>query len=106
PGTADAIAIADVDRDGHADLLVAGAGGNEVGVFFGFGDGTYRYHVEITPVGNMPHSIASADFNGDGLPDLVTADFLAASVTILLGDGAGKFPRRFDFAVGPGPENA
>src|SRR4029079_11448020 len=40
-------------------------------------------------VGSAPHGIAAGDFNGDGKIDLVTAN--NASLSILLGDGAGGF---------------
>jgi hypothetical protein len=36
------------------------------------------------PVGLNPISLAVGDFNGDQLPDLVSANFFACSVSILL----------------------
>src|SRR5262249_33795662 len=35
-------------------------------------------------VGNRPISVAAADLNGDGLPDLVTANLLDGTVSVLL----------------------
>ncbi|MEW6278092.1 MAG: FG-GAP-like repeat-containing protein, partial [Candidatus Eremiobacterota bacterium] len=47
------------------------------------------------PVGTGPHSIATADFNGDGRADLATVDRTASTVSVLLGGAAG-------FAAAPG----
>jgi hypothetical protein len=42
-------------------------------------------------VGSAPVSIMSADFNGDGKTDLVTANSSSASVSVLTGRGDGTF---------------
>ena len=55
----------------------------------------------LYPVGQGPYSVAVGDFNGDGKPDLATANFLN-SVSVLLGDGAGGFGNRADFGAGFG----
>jgi hypothetical protein len=41
--------------------------------------------------GGMPDWVATGDFNGDGKTDLAIADFLAVSVSVLLGNGDGTF---------------
>ncbi|MGD0908972.1 MAG: FG-GAP-like repeat-containing protein [Candidatus Acidiferrales bacterium] len=43
------------------------------------------------PTGTGPSGVAIADFNGDGIPDLVVANETAGSISILLGAGAGAF---------------
>jgi len=43
------------------------------------------------PVGHLPFSIATADLNGDGKPDLAVANRHSNNVTVLLGNGAGGF---------------
>jgi hypothetical protein len=48
-------------------------------------DGTGQLDVAFSvPVGEQPHQVVSGDFNGDGLPDLATANDAEASITILL----------------------
>jgi subtilase family serine protease len=42
-------------------------------------------------VGQNPKSVVTADFNGDGIPDLAVVNQLGASITILLGRGDGTF---------------
>jgi hypothetical protein len=39
-------------------------------------------------VGRGPTSVAVADLNHDGLPDLVTANFFSNDVSVLLGRGS------------------
>ena len=43
------------------------------------------------PTGTAPGSVEIADFNGDGKFDIVVANEQSHDVTILLGDGKGKF---------------
>ena len=54
--------------------------------------------------GGSPQSIAVADFNGDGIPDIVAADFSANGATVLLGDGMGGFTAAL-FAAGTNPSS-
>ena len=44
-----------------------------------------------TPTGNQPAAGGSADFNGDGIPDLAIMDSYTTSITIFLGNGDGTF---------------
>lgn len=87
------IAIArDVDVDGVLDLVVANRGSDDVSVLIGRGDGAFRAAV-VSPTGPMtgPYSIDVADFNLDGVPDVVTANFRSSTASLLLGLGDGRF---------------
>jgi len=42
-------------------------------------------------IGDGPSSVATGDFNGDGIPDLAVANQAGSSVTILFGNGNGTF---------------
>jgi uncharacterized protein (TIGR03437 family) len=50
--------------------------------------------------GTGPRAIAAGDFNQDGKTDLVTANYNANTVSVLLGSGNGTFGTRTDYAVG------
>ena len=55
------------------------------------------------PTGMNPEAITAADLDGDGLMDLVTADFADCTVTVHYGMGAGQFSESRYFFVGEGP---
>src|SRR5205809_482726 len=50
--------------------------------------------------GNLPLSVAIGDLNGDGKPDLATAN---NTVSVLLGNGDGSFGMKTDYGTGSGP---
>jgi len=103
---ASSVAIADVNGDGKLDLVVAnccatsdgsGAAGT-VGVVLGNGDGTFQTAVTYDSGGSGANSVAVADVNGDGAPDLVVANNCVSpascatgGVGVLLGNGDGTF---------------
>jgi FG-GAP-like repeat len=83
-------AVGDFDGDGSADLAVTNAGyRSNLRILLNDGAGRFRM-ASGSPfkVGSSPTSLAQADFNGDGNPDLAVA---SESIRILLGDGAGRF---------------
>src|SRR5262249_44022768 len=63
------------------------------------GDGSFRPPIDLT-VGGAPHAVAVGDFNGDGLLDVVTAQQLSDTVSVLLGHGNGTFAPPLVFAAG------
>jgi hypothetical protein len=86
------IAVADVNRDGKPDLIVANADSGDVSVLLGDGKGHFENAPgSPIPAGHLPNDIAVADMNDDGHPDLVIANHQSLYLTILLGDGKGGF---------------
>ncbi len=87
--------IADVNRDGKPDILVANEGengpsGSSVGVLLGNGDGTFQTVVPYD-TGGYALSIAVSDLNGDGNPDIVVGNCCDETLAVLLGNGDGTF---------------
>jgi uncharacterized protein (TIGR03437 family) len=86
--------IADFNEDGKPDLLVAHNGGLSLSLVPGNGDGTFAAPSTIAlPTGVMTNglaSLATGDFNADGTPDIVVADY-AGGVVVGLGKGDGTF---------------
>ncbi|MBD3178320.1 MAG: T9SS type A sorting domain-containing protein [Candidatus Latescibacteria bacterium] len=82
----------DFDGDGNIDLAVANEHSCNIAVMLGNGDGYFGTAVYYS-TGNStdPRSITSADFDGDGNIDLLTANNSTGDVAILLGNGDGTF---------------
>jgi len=96
-----ALAADDLDRDGKIDLAVVGSEG--VAVFFGNGDGTFQpAGMNPMPVGGAPGSIALADFNRDGLLDIIVANEATNEVSVILGTGKRAFAAPCQISIGVG----
>ena len=87
------VVLADVDRDGHLDLITVHPGGT-LTVRIGDGRGGFtsagRGPLALPPGGG---AIAVGDVTGDDVPDLVVAsrDGEREYVDVLIGDGSGRF---------------
>ena len=69
------------------------------------GDGTFS--TLATPAtGSEPFSVAVADFDRDGLPDLATADRDSNRVTVLRNNGDGTFSTLATPATGQRPSRS
>jgi Bacterial type II and III secretion system protein/FG-GAP-like repeat len=129
--TPTALVTNEFTNSGHMDLAItekpsAANNAGLVQVFVGNGDGTFT-QAPFSPyiVGNTPAYIATGDFNGDGILDLVVANSGAPSVatngtavtgnsvSVLLGNpnpnqttvGNGTFAPQTFFAAGNGPSS-
>jgi hypothetical protein len=88
-----AMGSADLDNDGHLDLVVSlskvsGTGGLAVMK----GDSTGNFNAPtVNPTGPLPTTLSIADFNGDGNLDAVTSNLTANTLSILENLGTGTF---------------
>jgi hypothetical protein len=106
-GTApQSIVAADFNRDGRLDFATANFNSSNVSVYLGDGNsGTGFGSASTIAVGNNPYSVAAADVNGDGNPDLIATNFTnPGNVRVLPGNGAGSFPAPVvNLSMGNGP---
>jgi FG-GAP-like repeat/Abnormal spindle-like microcephaly-assoc'd, ASPM-SPD-2-Hydin len=102
------VVVADVNGDGKPDLIVANdcASGSSpcegaeglVAVLLGNGNGTFQTAVTYDSGGANATSLAVADVNGDGYPDLIVTNYCVSTtscangtVAVLLNKGNGTF---------------
>ena len=108
-----AVAVADVNKDGKADLIVANGcesakqcANGVVGVLLGNGDGTFQSASTYASGGVVATSVTIADVNRDGNLDLIvgnqclTSTCASGGVSILLGNGNGTFQSAQSYASG------
>jgi hypothetical protein len=112
-GVFQGIAVADVNGDGKLDVVVSNlagpnlSGDGVLGVLLGNGDGTFQSALTFGSGGYGANSVAVADVNGDGKPDVLVANICASgsdcttgTVAVLLGNGDGTFQPAVTYASG------
>jgi len=92
--------VSDVNKDGKPDIVTTNLEGNNATVLLGRGAGKFlEAQGSPFPAGDAPFGVAIGDVNGDNNQDLaivnspsITAESKGKDgLTILLGDGSGKF---------------
>ncbi|MBI2357492.1 MAG: VCBS repeat-containing protein, partial [Deltaproteobacteria bacterium] len=84
------LAVADVNGDGLADLIVSTRSSGELYVFLGDGKGGFT-PLPVIQTGQDIIALAAADFDSDRKTDLALVSASYNSVILLLGDGKGGF---------------
>lgn len=108
------VTIADLDGDGHNDILVANRGtsafcpgndcaGDDLGILFNNGDGTFAPTV-AAPAGHRPIMAACGDLDGDGDLDIVSSNWTQCDgglnqIAVLENLGSGVFASPLFFVV-------
>ena len=80
--------VADFNADGKADLALADSNAGTLNVLMGLGGGAFAVPMTFS-VGINPGAVVVGDFNSDGRPDLASPT--NGGLTVLLGDGTGRF---------------
>ena len=94
------VAVGDFNGDGQLDIATSNQGDDTVSVLLGDGDGTFTSGSQAAPApDSRPFQVAVADLNGDGRPDIVTANRSDNSVSVLLSNPDGSFQTKETFAT-------
>src|SRR5438552_5925136 len=107
------IVLADINGDEKPDVLISnqcarldGDCAGNISVLLGKGDGSFPAAINYGSGGQTPYSVAVADVNGDGKPDVVVANQCASSdctngtVGVLFGQGNSTFGRVVSYESG------
>jgi hypothetical protein len=110
PNTPSDLFVADLNGDGHPDIVTTQSTGTAVTVFLNKGDGTFVDGGSAQYLtGNNPLRVVVADFNADGKLDIATANCdsvtHAGSVSLLLGNGDGTFQTHQDLPLAGCPNS-
>jgi hypothetical protein len=96
------VKAADMDRDGHLDMIWNDIMRNGMYVLYGDGKGDFPRRT-LRPAGPGVRSVIAVDLNGDGWLDMASANTHGGSVSLALADGQGGFLPSQRFPVGVRP---
>jgi len=82
---------ADLDGDGHRDVLSASAADNTIAWYKNNGDGTFSEQPAISTNSDEVHSVYTADLDGDGDEDVLSASFGSNTIAWFENTGDGNF---------------
>lgn len=104
------IRLADIDKDGRLDIIVANEGDNTVSVYKNtlqaLGGVSYDTKIDF-PAGASPRSVAVGDIDGDGKPEIITGNYADGTLSVLRNisnDIEFGFESKIDFTTGSGTE--
>jgi len=98
------VAAGDFRGIGIQDLAVANAGSNDLSIFLGNGDGSFRLAATVV-VGTNPYYVTTGHFHDSGILDLAVVDSGSNAISILLGHGDGSFGLPHSYSVGRNPQS-
>jgi len=105
------VVAADINGDGNPDLITANTSGYPFGgltILTNDGSGDIGFDATLRVGATIPddesHWVAAADINGDGKLDLISADILANTLTVLTNNGNGSFGSNATYNVGFEPQ--
>ena len=83
--------LVDLDHDGTLDIVTADESNDQLDVFLNSktGTGSFPNTPPAYSTHPTPEQVATADFDGDGIMDIVTTDTITNSIDVLLGVGDG-----------------
>lgn len=88
------IAVGDLNHDTHVDIVIASSRSNNVGIFFGYGNGSFSTILTYSMgSASYPLSVSIGDLNNDNNSDIIAANYRQNNIGVLFGDGNGGFPK-------------
>ncbi|CAF3760649.1 unnamed protein product [Rotaria sordida] len=86
------ITVGDFNHDNQLDIANGNYNMNNVGIFLGYGNGTFApVTTYFTGDGSSPRFVEAHDFNNDGILDIAVANYGTNNIVVLFGFGDGSF---------------
>ena len=97
-----AVTAADLNADGHLDVVSVDTLDDQLSVFLGDGKGNLQRVPDAEPpqTGDGPFAVLAADLDGDGVLDLISADGRSDQLSFFSGLGGGRFAKSSVFVTG------
>jgi hypothetical protein len=100
------VVAGDFNQDGHLDFIMSNGLTSDLWIYLGKGDGTFQLpHVVPLTKGLAPLNIATASLRGNGILDLVVAEYDTSTVGVLLGKGDGTFDYEQEYLLPDPPQS-
>ncbi|CAF3577317.1 unnamed protein product [Rotaria sp. Silwood1] len=95
------LAIGDLNNDNRSDIVVANSGTDDLAIFFGLGNGTFRSRILYsTGIDSHPRFTMIGDLNKDNHPDIITINSKHDSISVIMGYGNGTFAPQLNYSTG------
>jgi hypothetical protein len=96
------LSIADLNNDYQLDIVVANSGTHNIGLFVGYGNGTFKdQKIYSTSFRSNPLSVAIVDINNDNYLDIIVANYGRNNIKIFFGNIEGKEGESLRAKIGP-----
>ncbi|CAF1053779.1 unnamed protein product [Adineta steineri] len=95
------IKTGDFNNDNQLDIVVTNSWTGNIGIFFGYGNGTFKPQITYSTGSNsQPYDVAIGDFNNDNRSDIAVANYQNNNVGIFLNYGDGSFSNQITYSTG------
>ena len=83
----------DLNGDSNLDIIITNADADNISVFFGYGNGTFRSFTILSNEVTWPVLVAVENLNCDGYLDIVVVNYVHNHICILPGHNGKSFER-------------
>jgi hypothetical protein len=96
------VTVGDVNNDTYLDIIVANYATQNIGIFLGYGNGTFASQMTFSTNSFSPSFVTVGDFNNDNQLDIIVIYSGNDGICIFLGFGNGTFVSLTTYSTGSG----
>jgi hypothetical protein len=99
------VTVGNFNSDNQLDIAVANWNTNNVGIFLGYGNGSFTDMMPYSSgAGSQPSCINVGDFNSDNISDIAVTNAGTNNIVVLFGVGDGSFLLGTSYSTGNGSQ--